>query len=1016
MQGCGESLFTAGPCEVCSQGSCCKVPSSNPELQLARESVVVSVQEHACTTPPTKSEGNGEAVDEDWRGHTPVHMDKIPVSDGDAPRQPRATPAVSTMIVQPHPTLGGKQLKDGEISSLQETPTVEEVDEKEAVQTVAEIDGDNGTAEAATPVTGPPEEETEEKVEVNERTEFLKALVVAFLTVLGLGSILLITVLARITHDDPDCPTDEELAIARLEKPEVCEPCSDGTWLIPIGGEMEQTWNKFLRAFLYLMGMGWCFIGIAIVCDGFMGAIEEICSAERKVWVKVQGGVRHKIRKKVWNSTVANLTLMALGSSAPEIMLSIIELLRNQFFAPALGPFTIVGSAAFNLLVIIAVCISAIPAPKVRKVDQTDVFACTAFLSVFAYVWLVFIIQIHTKDVVDEWEAAVTLLFFPMLILIAYIADKGYIRKLFRTSHVDEQKKEAEKEMKKLQEKYGKRLSIENVTRMVEKNKARDTQRENRRDMRKDMIGGLTGAKKTVRTNSAEFQLGFDEKEVLVVECDQRVQLPVRLNKRCEWDIQVCFRTRDGKAQGGKRYASAEGVLEFAAGELEKNIVVDIIDDEIWEEAEDFCVELFDMRVRKPGAGSLERNSSRRFGYSQDSTNVVILNDDEPGCLFFPAQEIRSDPIEEEIIVAVHRKDGSTGRITCQYATADDTALAGDDYEETHGELVLDDKEVTTEIKVKVHQLGPDAENRRFKIVLSEPSQGVTFDEELDGGPTQAICEIIIPGPQGTHKGICYWCCTSSHLFKKSLGDWKEQFTSALYCGGSAEEQVGCSLGDWCFHAVCVFWKIVFSFIPPPSMASGYPAFFSALLMIGCVTAVVGDLASLLGCCLSIPDDITAITLVALGTSLPDTFASKTAAVHDDNADNSIGNVTGSNCVNVFLGLGLPWTIGAIYWRVQGRTTQWNRRYFNGKNYAEHWGHLCPDGCFLVPAGSLSVSVSIFSGVAITCILILVTRRRWYGGELGGPRHAQVRDASILLVLWLIFIVASGSYSLYDSR
>lgn len=55
-----------------------------------------------------------------------------------------------------------------------------------------------------------------------------------------------------------------------------------------------------------------------------------------------------------------------------------------------------------------------------------------------------------------------------------------------------------------------------------------------------------------------------------------------------------------------------------------------------------------------------------------------------------------------------------------------------------------------------------------------------------------------------------------------------------------------------------------------------------------------------------------AITFVALGTSLPDTFASKTAAVQEKYADNAIGNVTGSNSVNVFLGLGLPWFIAAV--------------------------------------------------------------------------------------------------------
>ena len=62
------------------------------------------------------------------------------------------------------------------------------------------------------------------------------------------------------------------------------------------------------------------------------------------------------------------------------------------------------------------------------------------------------------------------------------------------------------------------------------------------------------------------------------------------------------------------------------------------------------------------------------------------------------------------------------------------------------------------------------------------------------------------------------------------------------------------------------------------------------------------------------PDQVTAITFVALGTSLPDTFASKAAAIGDDTADAAIGNVTGSNAVNVFLGLGLPWLMAGAYW------------------------------------------------------------------------------------------------------
>ena len=99
-------------------------------------------------------------------------------------------------------------------------------------------------------------------------------------------------------------------------------------------------------------------------------------------------------------------------------------------------------------------------------------------------------------------------------------------------------------------------------------------------------------------------------------------------------------------------------------------------------------------------------------------------------------------------------------------------------------------------------------------------------------------------------------------------------------------------------------------------MAGGWPCFVFSLMMIAILTAVVGDLAGIFGCLVGLKDSVTAITFVALGTSLPDTFASKAAAVGEKYADNAVGNITGSNSVNVFLGLGLPWLLAAIYHEV----------------------------------------------------------------------------------------------------
>lgn len=121
------------------------------------------------------------------------------------------------------------------------------------------------------------------------------------------------------------------------------------------------------------------------------------------------------------------------------------------------------------------------------------------------------------------------------------------------------------------------------------------------------------------------------------------------------------------------------------------------------------------------------------------------------------------------------------------------------------------------------------------------------------------------------------------------------------------------SLYDALCHFTSITWKVLFALIPPVEMGGGYPAIGVALLFIGLITAIVAEVAKALGCVIGMKESVTAITLVAIGTSLPDTFASMSAAKNSEYADAAIGNVTGSNSVNVFVGLGLPWLISAVY-------------------------------------------------------------------------------------------------------
>lgn len=139
----------------------------------------------------------------------------------------------------------------------------------------------------------------------------------------------------------------------------------------------------------------------------------------------------------IWNPTVANLSLMALGSSAPEILLAVIETVSTLGGCPGeLGASTIVGSAAFNLLVISGLSIYAVsedndtdptrdfekgPPKGVKKIYDMGVFSITSFFSIWAYVWLFIVLRDQNVEV---WEAWVTFGSFLVLVIVAYMADR----------------------------------------------------------------------------------------------------------------------------------------------------------------------------------------------------------------------------------------------------------------------------------------------------------------------------------------------------------------------------------------------------------------------------------------------------------------------------------------------------------------------------------------------------------------------------------------------------------------
>lgn len=213
--------------------------------------------------------------------------------------------------------------------------------------------------------------------------------------------------------------------------------CIEGVLLPMWMPENPALTERMARATIYFVALFYMFLGVSIIADRFMASIEVITSQERKISIRKPDGEKVTTRVRVWNETVSNLTLMALGSSAPEILLSVVEVCGHNFDAGELGPNTIVGSAAFNMFVIIGLCVSVVPEGQTRRVKHLRVFFVTAAWSIFAYTWLYLILAVSTPGVVDIWEGLLTLFFFPVCVGLAYVADRRllfykYVYKRYR--------------------------------------------------------------------------------------------------------------------------------------------------------------------------------------------------------------------------------------------------------------------------------------------------------------------------------------------------------------------------------------------------------------------------------------------------------------------------------------------------------------------------------------------------------------------------------------------------------
>ena len=151
-----------------------------------------------------------------------------------------------------------------------------------------------------------------------------------------------------------------------------------------------------------------------------------------------------------------------------------------------------------------------------------------------------------------------------------------------------------------------------------------------------------------------------------------------------------------------------------------------------------------------------------------------------------------------------------------------------------------------------------------------------------------------------------------------------------------------------------------------PNKKHYYLVFLQSIIIIAALSWLLVELAVVISADLQIPESIVALTVLAIGTSIPDLFSSMIVA-RQGRGDMAVSNAIGSNIFDILVGLGLPFL---IFLSISG-----------GAVDAAH-GDL------------ISSVVILFASVVL--LFILLVSSKWKVGKLTGI---------ILLSLYIFYVV-----------
>ncbi|TQV89519.1 Calx-beta domain-containing protein [Aliikangiella coralliicola] len=207
-------------------------------------------------------------------------------------------------------------------------------------------------------------------------------------------------------------------------------------------------------------------------------------------------------------------------------------------------------------------------------------------------------------------------------------------------------------------------------------------------------IGSVAIATITIQEDDAvppAGEIGFEFDTELVNENDGSFAIKVVRTGGSYGEVSVVLATQDDSAVAISDYTALSQTLTFADGETEKDVTINLVDDEVYESDESFRVTLSNVT----GGATL----------GTSSTTVTIL-DDEPlppsGVLGMENASYQVNENDVSFEVTIVRSGGSFGEVSADIVSRNDSAIAGEDYQGVNQPLTFADGEVTKTITVNL--------------------------------------------------------------------------------------------------------------------------------------------------------------------------------------------------------------------------------------------------------------------------------------------------------------------------